>query len=993
MFLKRLTILGFKSFADRTDIAFSDGITALLGPNGCGKSNVVDSIKWVLGEHAIKSLRAEKMEDVIFGGTETRKPLNVAEVTLSIANETGLLPLDMPEVEIKRRLYRSGESEYFINGAQVRLKDIRDLFWDTGVGKTAYSVMEQGRIDQILSSKPEERRYLFEEAAGITRFKERGAEAERNLAKTEENVHQVEIILNEVKRSHDSLKTQSEKTMKYRTLRDEIFNNELDIQLLRLKQFRNERGERNETLKRRTEDRDRIRAEMESENKALEAHMDEVNSMEARFVELQKNIYGLALEKNARENEVRLFNEQRSENKIKIGQNEEREKQIIQKIEELNNDAAGQDSIVADMQKQLENVEENIRSFEENIQLAAGRISENEKDVHRAEEEIHNIEKEQAELEKELAKITDDIVAELDAGLKRAGYSSAERKTAEEALHETLGRLNAVLSGRSALIRDLANAASSGGDGVNGVNAAELGRIAGTLASGLDEAAGDAEKALELFKSYREHTPSFIDEFLAPQGIITKKRELDSRIRGAKDSIEERRQRVKDLRSENINLLAKIDEYRATLENMKVNRAQMKTRAQSAEEQARLIRRELSGQEGQLKNIRDELSLTRNKLEELDGRISAVQAEIVSIGEKTAAFSSELEKLEKDIRNRNDNVASKKEVINKRMAELSKVQSALEKIHIELVQSETEIKNIQDNFRENHSRDLMEFEERIYTITAAPADLRDKLANARNKMKELGSVNLMAPEEFAETKERYEFLSNQLADLEKARKDLEDLTAEIRQESSALFLDTYNRIKKNFHNMFRRLFGGGRAELRLSDPNHVLESGIEIFAQPPGKKLEHLSLLSGGECSMTAVALLFATYMVKPSPFCLLDEIDAALDEQNVGRFVHLLREFSDTSQFIIITHNKKTVTGAGTLLGVTMQESGVTKLITVRLEHGELAVDDSEPFQSELWDADGKFEEEDVAPEEGRQLPAGMNDPKKVTQAQLRPIRSGVSK
>jgi chromosome segregation protein len=983
MFLKRLTILGFKSFADRTEIEFSDGITALLGPNGCGKSNVVDAVKWVLGEHAIKSLRAEKMEDVIFNGTESRKPLNVAEVTLSITNDAGLLPMDMPEIEIKRRLYRSGESEYFINGAHVRLKDIRELFWDTGVGKVAYSVMEQGKIDQILSSKPEERRYLFEEAAGITRFKERGAEAERNLAKTEENVRQVALILNEVKRSHDSLKIQSEKTLKYRTLRDEIFNYELDIQLLRLKQFRYERDERNETLRRRTADRDRIRAEMEAENRALEAHMDEVNSMEARLVELQKNIYGLALEKNARENEVRLFNEQRGENKIKIGQNEEREKQAVQKIEELNNDAAGQDAVVNDLRKQCEGIEENIRSFEENIQLAASRISENEKEVRRAEEEIHSLEKELVTLEKELAKITDDIVAELDAGLKKAGYSAAERRSAEEALHETLGRLRTVLSGREALIRDLADVSSGG------VEAAELGRIAGTLAAGLAEAAADADKAAELFQSYREHSPSFIDEFLAPQGIITKKRALDAQIRGAKDGIEERRQRIKTLREDNVNLMAKIDEYRATLENLKVNRAQMDIRAQSAEEQARLIRRELSGQEGLLKNIRDELALYRKRLEEIDGRIAAAHREIAGIEERTKEFTAELGKLEKDIRRRNDNVAGKKEVIHKRMAELSNVQESLEKIHLELVQSEMEIKNTQDNFRETHSRDLMEFEERIFTITATPALLREKLTSARTKMKELGAVNLMAPEEFAETKERYDFLNSQMTDLEKARRDLEDLTSEIRQESSALFLETYNRIKKNFHNMFRRLFGGGRAELRLSDPNHILESGIEILAQPPGKKLEHLSLLSGGECSMTAVALLFATYMVKPSPFCLLDEIDAALDEQNVGRFVQLLQEFSDTSQFIIITHNKKTVTGAGTLLGVTMEESGVTKLIAIRLEHEELAIEDSEPPQTELWDADGKFEEEEVPHEEGRELPLGINDPKKVTPAQLRPIRT----
>ncbi|MDR0464493.1 MAG: AAA family ATPase [Treponema sp.] len=990
MFLKRLSILGFKSFADRTVIEFNDGITALLGPNGCGKSNVVDAVKWVLGEHAIKSLRAEKMEDVIFSGTESRKPINVAEVALSIANETNLLPMDMPEIEIKRRLHRSGESEYFINGAQVRLKDIRELFWDTGVGKAAYSVMEQGKIDQILSSKPEERRYLFEEAAGITRYKERGAEAERNLSKTEENIRQVELILNEVKRSHDSLKIQSEKTMKYRGLRDEIFNYELDIQLLRLKQFKYERDEKNETLRRRTADRDKIRAEMEAENKALEANMDEVNSMEARLVELQKNIYGLALEKNAKENEIRLFNEQLSENKIKIGQNEEREKQAIKKITELNEDASGQDAVVEELRKQCESIEENIKSFEENIHLAAGRISENEKESRKAEEEIIGINKKLIALEKELANITDDIVAELDAGLKKAGYSAIERRNAEEALHETLGRLRAILSGREALIRDLGAAAKAAANSEAAISVcAEIGKITDSLLTGLTEASAGADRALELFNNYREHTPTFIDEFLAPQGIITKKRAIDEQIRDAKDGIEQRRQRIKTLHEDNISLMAKIDEYRVTLENLKVNRAQMNARAQSAEDQARLIRRELSGQEGLLKTIRDELSLYRKRLDEIDKRITDINSEIKGIEEKTKAYSGELEKLEKDIRKRNDNVASKKVVINKRMAELSRVQDALEKIHLELVQAEMEIKNTQENFRETHSRDLMEFEERIFSITAAPAALREKLASSRVKMKELGSVNLMAPEEYAETKQRYDFLSSQMADLLKARKDLEDLTSEIRQESSQLFLDTYNRIKKNFHNMFRRLFGGGRAELRLSDPNHVLESGIEIFAQPPGKKLEHLSLLSGGECSMTAVALLFATYMVKPSPFCLLDEIDAALDEQNVGRFVHLLQEFSDTSQFIIITHNKKTTAGAGTLLGVTMQESGVTKLITVRFKNGELDIAEGPLPQSELWDTDVKYEDEDVPPEEGRELPIGVNDPKKVTAEQLRPIRA----
>ncbi|GHV90920.1 chromosome partition protein Smc [Spirochaetia bacterium] len=981
MFLKNLDILGFKSFADRTHVAFADGITALLGPNGCGKSNVVDAVKWALGEQASRAMRAEKMEDVIFNGTENRKPLNVAEVTLTLANDAGLLPIDMPEIEIKRRLYRSGESEYFINSAPVRLKEVRELFWDTGVGKAAYSVMEQGKIDQILSSKPDERRYLFEEAAGITRYKIRGAEAERNLAKTEENMRQVDGVLGEVKRSYDTLKVQSEKTIKFRALREDIFQLELDIQLLRLKQFKYERDERKETLNKRSADRDRIREEMEKASKSLEENMDEVNSMEEKLVEYQKNIYGLAVDKNAREKEIKIFAEQRAESKAKIEQNEGRERAIGIKIDELIEDAEEQDGVVRDLRKKAADIEDNIRSFEESIQIAATRIGDNEAQVRQIEEEIRRVEQEQAGYEKDLEAITDDIVAALDAGLKEAGYSAVERRNNEAALAETLGRIKALLVGRENLIRDLAAAADRSAG--NGPNSAELKHIAESLAVFLAEVSGDTGKALELFESYRKSTPSFIDDFLAPEGIITKKRALDAKIRAAKDGIEERREKIRGLLGDNAELATKINEYRATLQDLRVNRAQMSAQAQSAEEQARLIRRELAGQEGLLKNVRDELFLDRKRFEEINERIADTESELADIERRGIQLTADLEKLEKDIAKRNGDVAGKQATIKKRMEELAKMQEALEKIHLELVQSETEIKNIQDNFRETHSRDLMEFEERIFTITTPAPELREKLAAARSGLRDLGSVNLMAPEEFAEVKERHDFLTAQLEDLEKGRRDLENLTAEIRAESSELFLSTYNKIKKNFHNMFRRLFGGGRAELRLSDPNHVLESGIEIYAQPPGKKLENINLLSGGERSMTAVALLFATYMVKPSPFCLLDEIDAALDEANVSRFVQLLREFGSASQFIVITHNKKTVTGASTLLGVTMEESGVTKVISVRLENEESGKA-AEPIEQEAW------EEEEVEAEEGRELPIGIDDPALVSEAELRPIRVG---
>ncbi|MDR2021227.1 MAG: AAA family ATPase [Treponema sp.] len=994
MFLKSLDIFGFKSFADRTRVEFADGITALLGPNGCGKSNVVDAIKWVLGEQASRAMRAEKMEDVIFNGTENRKALNVAEVTLTLVNEKGLLPLDMTEIQIKRRLYRSGESEYYINSAPVRLKEVRELFWDTGVGKAAYSVMEQGKIDQVLSSRPDERRYLFEEAAGITRFKIRSAEAERKLAKTEENMRQVESILGEVKRSYDTLKIQADKTLKYRALREEIFRFELDIQLLRLKQFKYDRDERTENLRKRTGERDAIRGEIDAINRSLEENMDVVNSMEAELIEHQKNIYGLAVEKNAREKEAKLLAEQRAETKAAIQQSEGRERTVGSRIEELTGDAEEQDGVVRDLQKKVRDIEENIASFEENIQLAASRIGENDAGVRKNEEEISTLERKRAEYERDLEAITDDIVAALDAGLKEAGYSAAERRNAEAALEETLGRLRTLLGGRETLLRDLAAAADRAAAGGQLPAPGELKHISERLAGALADAEGYSAKVLELFESYRKSTPTFIDEFLAPEGIITKKRFYDAKIREAKEGVAERRSRIAALRTDNENLSVKIDEYRATLEELRVSRARMTAQAQAAEEQAKLIRRELAGQEGLLKTIRDELFLYRKRFDEIAERISDTEMEIAEIERKGLQLTADLEKLEKDIARRNGDVAGKQETVKKRMEELVKVQDALERIHLDLVQSETEIKNIQDNFRETHSRDLMEFEERIFTITTTAAELRENLSQARARLKELGAVNLMAPEEFAETKERYDFLSSQMADLSKAREDLENITAEIRAESSELFLATYNKIKKNFHNMFRRLFGGGRAELRLSDANHVLESGIEIYAQPPGKNLENITLLSGGEKSMTAVALLFATYMVKPSPFCLLDEIDAALDEQNVVRFVQLLREFGSASQFIVITHNKKTVTGAGTLLGVTMEESGVTKVISVRLESdGAGGPDrsggpDGSP-ETEAWNQDGAFEEEDVEIEEGRELPLGVDDPALVSDAELRPIRA----
>ncbi len=964
MFLKSLEIFGFKSFADRTLIEFSDGISALLGPNGCGKSNVVDAIKWVVGEQSARSLRADSMEDVIFNGTETRKPLSVAEVTVTISNEEGLLTsIDAPEIAIKRRLYRSGEAEYFINGAQVRLKELRELFWDTGIGKSAYSVMEQGKIDQILSSKPEDRRYLFEEAAGITKHKVRSREAEQKLERTEENMRQVGGVLVEVKRSHDSLKSQSDKTLKYRALREEIFAAELDLHLLRLRQFIQEKDRRDEEIAGRTRERDGVKAEIDSINLSLEENFDVVNGMEAKLVENQKTVFGLAVEVKGKQEQRKLLSSRVAESRAKMDQAALRAKALRERLEGLRDDEAEKEGELSSLRSRLREIEKNIAGFEAGIRAAEAGIRDNESQAGRAESEISGLEEDRSDARRRLDAITEDIVAQLDARLRESGYSGAERRAAEESIESLIAAVQARISGKGAILEDLGRLGGAGGD-ATAVSARDA--VVAKAAADLAETAAKVEELKARYQEYKKTTPSFIDEFLSPEGIITKKRAIDREIAACDEGVADRRGRIASLQRDSKALSEKVDEYRRTLEDQRGNRIRMQTQAAGAEEALTMLRREIAGQEGYLKELENESFLEGKRLRDGEEELGGIDEEIADIERRGRELSAELERLEKDIALKNSDLSKRQEDLKKKMERLGLLQGELERLHLGLAQTETEIRNVKENFAEQFSRDLMEFESRMFELRTPVAELRDALSGLKQRLKDLGSVNLMAPEEYAEVKERYDFLSGQLGDLERARADLKRITDEIRDESAALFLDTYNKIKKNFHNMFRRLFGGGRGELRLVDPSHILESGIEIFAQPPGKKLEAISLLSGGEKTLTAIALLFATYMVRPSPFCFLDEIDAALDEQNVARFVNLLREFGRMSQFVVITHNKKTVTGANALLGVTMEDSGVTKIIAVRLERS-----DGRPVPPP--ESVDSLPEEDVEFEEGSEQPPAM--------------------
>jgi chromosome segregation protein len=927
VFLKTLEIFGFKSFADKVQIEFTDGVAALLGPNGCGKSNVVDAMKWVLGEQSSKSLRAETMQDVIFAGSETRKALGVAEVSLLVSNQDEVLPLDLPEVSIKRRLYRSGESEYFINNNPVKLREVRELFFDTGIGKSAYSIMEQGKIDQLLSTKPEERRYVFEEAAGITRFRVRGQEAERKLEKTQDNIRHVEGILEEVRRSYTSLKGQAEKAESYRKLREEIFEVELEIQLLRLKGLLEDKKKREGRLEEKVKTRQEIARAIGMVNESIARQVDLVNSMESQLVESHKKIYQLDMEKSTRESQVRMYAERITELERNIEADTLREKNIRRKLEDMNAEAEKRKAGLADLGARIGETEENIKAFTADIETCNSRVRMNEEEIRANADKVQAQEKAIEDLRVELRAITEDIVTQLDARLKEMGYSSAERRTVEKSIEETLQSLRIQLGGKTTLWEDAA--------GVENLARSERDKIFQSTIAVLKGALDKLDVLEKLFARSRTFAPSFLDEFLAPQGIITRKRDIDERINERAADIARIRQKNDQLAKENSGLREKIDEYRKTLEDLRVNLARLQTQKSGLEQEIARIARERNEQEALLKEVGAEIQEIRTRVKETQQRIAAAEGERRQIEEQGKSARTELSGLEGEISSRNKELASQEEELKQKNTLLARAQSEIEKMQIEVTEIRTEIKDLHASFSERFSRDLSEYETRIPALQPN-RDLRPRLGELREEMRKLGQVNLMAPEEFAEVKDRFDFLSGQLSDLTRAREDLKKVTTEIRTESIELFLDTYNKIKKNFHTVFRRLFGGGRAELRLENPEAPLESGIEVFAQPPGKKLENINLLSGGERSLTGVSLMFAIFMVKPSPFCLLDEIDAALDEENVGRLTNLLKEFSQNSQFIVITHNKRTVAGADVLYGVTMEESGVSKLVAIRLENRE---------------------------------------------------------
>lgn len=1191
MFFKRIEFVGFKSFATKTHVDLIPGVTVVVGPNGCGKSNILDAVKWVLGDQSAKSLRGKKMQDVIFAGSASFKPLGMAQVTLTLDNSKRILDLDFDEVQIARRLYRTGESEYLMNKVPCRLKDIHDIFLGTGVGTTAYSILEQGKVDKIINAKPAERRFIIEEAAGISKYKVRKLECLRKLERTSTDLQRLDDLVSEIERQVNSLKRQASKAERYKETSTALAQAEKELLVLRSSGLRTELKSMSETIKKLEDQVEKLSADYakasteEQQGRERADAMDsdltqrgsELYSTKSRITELEHQIERLK-DKQATaagrveqiEAEFTELQEREGELGSRIAELDERRQQAEtqaletqknfeekkRRYEELESEVQAEAKRLEELSRQVETQRDALSRCENDIRIAQTLIerhrdteTEVQSEIDRLQESVNSHRDRQARLEAERGELAGQLAeARRTVDSLQIQHADARAKLAEERdeldgvrkdLHHKQARLSALeelkasfegffkgvrdimeranaggLSGvigplagaikstapeyeqaleaalgshvQDVLVDDLAAAraamdflvaegsgratfwplaemAETAGAGSNGAQVEavrgrdgvlgyapelirhedRLGGVIRALFSGtvivrdLETAAGLAKE----FTGLTWVTPE--GQLLQAAGSLTGGSAETTGLLGREREIEELQRSVEELEGRERDLLARGEMNKAQaeelqgksdaarsrhhelqvaqanldkdFENAKQAFAESSTRLERSEaqlqhlvgeigtktaeiatkgEERERIQAELESTSRQLEHERErarahsedflargselaearaEIGKVRERIEHLTENRAGLQRELNALGDAAAQRLNEKDRLLKEsagageeidgIRAQLQDLFGKRDELSQNVAER---ESARDELRHQLKQCEMRMEEIQRDERiaqnelqeqrvrhaefqaslnhlseqaeEKFGHTLPEIAEALGEVEKDAAALGQEVAEMRGRIERMGAVNLAALEEYEEQNQRLEFLTTQRKDLIDSKEQLESSIEAIDETTKRLFHETFESVRGHFIEMFRRLFNGGKADLVIEqegdDP--LLDGGIEIYAQPPGKKLQSITLMSGGEKAMTAISLLFGLFLHKPAPFAILDEIDAPLDDANVERFKNVVAEFAQDIQFIIISHNKQTMALADALYGVTMEESGVSKLVSVRFEHAD---------------------------------------------------------
>lgn len=1088
MYFKKLEIFGFKSFADKMVLNFEEGITAIVGPNGCGKSNVFDSIRWVLGEQSVKELRGSSMEDVIFNGTDKRPGLGFAEVSLTFANESRALAIEYDEVTISRRLFRSGESEYLINKSPVRLKDITELLMGTGIGAEAYSMVQQGKVDLVVSAKPEDRRIILDEASGITKYKTKKREALNRLKDTENNLLRINDIVVEVKKQIATTERQARKAQKYKEEFEQLkgFEFVLAVQLLsQLEAEKNGLEAKSQELK---DHEIQLSRQIEEMTNLIEYESGLLQDLEDKISEYKSQEMRMAndIELNIRQigfNEERI--ESLNDNTSRLLQQKEQLQERCQagqkRVDELNGELTqlrqtifSQDESLAvkknglaELLRTIEDAQIAIKSGEQRIfDLTSRQVSiknhltEVMKEIQgglarkrRLEMESSKVVIEKQEAESKLSSLDQSIIQSMAAFEQLKGTLTDEQgvlfdvKTrldiAERSLSD-LEKKKLFLVSQKDFIEKLLLQYQDNPDPVvesrffTPVPPLEkYGAIIGKVKQVLDVA---PEKFDQLKVQFSEYNVEKLYEIICETKFIEQNpKDVEDKIAALEQNILEGTATIHQLEEQAARQSLKIEEltkeilsYEKTLSVFESQKSSVVLETGKLSGEMETIVRELAETDAQLHacNIREnelgsQLDATFQDLKKYQQEIRERQDGIAEQSRQREESSIVIAQMEAELQSWKDKERSHGEVLLGYTQSLLSDQNQISSVDVEIVEIEAkqrkvsveieelkfkieELKISKESFHNSYSAfDIQRLEksQRINSCRSQQTSLHNQVETVRNELhghqfkeqeisykqqsikdrllqtyrlnidenppqlnavgqpevnfEELniqietlrkrcegyGAVNLVAIEEYEELKSRFEFLTKQQSDLLTARESLMQTISKINRETKEMFMETFTKVSEEFRVHFRMLFGGGDGQLILLDMDNVLESGIDIVARPPGKKLQNISLMSGGEKTLTAIALIFAVFKVNPSPFCVLDEIDAALDESNVDRFAYMLKEFSKIAQFIVITHNKKTIAHADVMYGVTMQETGVSKLVSAKFNQRKPVLEPSEPL------------------------------------------------
>ena len=917
-------MVGFKSFADETVIEPGTGITAVVGPNGCGKSNIVDAVRWVLGEKSGRALRGKNMEDVIFLGSEKRKQAGMAEVEIAFDNLDRSLSVDQDEVSIGRRLYLNSASEYILNGKRTTRKEIERVLMDTGIGKTAYSIMEQGRMSEILRASPEDRRLLFDEAAGISRFKAERQETLKRLDDTEQNLLRLGDILKEKERELENLERQARKTRQYLKLKEHLDKHDKNIRYIKISDNQNRQKSIEEKLQKLAEKKQSILDRIEkSESEAQELEVQNQDDLEKRHALDRQYHQTLSIIESLEKNQDRVAQEilERNRQKDQIQERLNAEDKFLKASRKKLEQSM---QLELDLSSEIENLTRKSAELQKTVEDLEVQIQESQKKEEANVSESEQIEKDQKAVMDQLRALTEQLINDLEARKKDIEAAEKSRKALSD---EMLSRIQEGKATVDELIVDLK--ATDAPDELQQKKAGWLKQIQSLSFSVL----------LKDFDQYQKLDAEFRSLFFGESGLISRKEELDQKMNTfnqRKVEIHQENQKLQQQRKQNLVRIEKEKNRRVELELQIRDYQARKDSSQEARDQ---LENQIEQSSARLNYLSDEIKSVDGLISKLSEEQKQQKEELERNNKETREKASMLESMQKNI-----------EKVRNRIAELRektrKDRDAIERLLPEMSREE--------RAQENINVALQTLEEELYNdFQMSPGELEEECGNRRlNKDNEqseyrrikgeiqgLGQFNALAIDEYARCEEGLNELLKQKQDIEDARKNILSILQEIDENSRALFRDTFERIQNNFTEVFQTLFGGGHASLTLTDENDPMNSGVSIMVQPPGKKNSSITLLSGGEQNMTAIALMFATYLVRPSPFCLLDEIDAPLDDNNVHRFLKMLASFAPRSQFLVITHNKLTMEKASAIFGVTQEEPGVTRIVSVRFQEKKQSV------------------------------------------------------